>query len=142
MPTQATSPRRMMRMSSGSDCSDSGQSACTAPCFPQITVSPEVQAATADIVTLIGLKQVAEHVPDEKLRCEMQQDVERSLIKLIDDYCGTPRSRWLEPQADVVSLVGALGVAAQSFANNAMRDQVLKIAAQIVQKTAGASLKA
>jgi hypothetical protein len=125
----------------GSDCADSSQPACTAPCFPQIAVSPEIQAITADIITLIGLRQVAAHVPDEKLRCEMQQDVERSLSKLIDEYCGTPSSRWLGPQADIVSLVGALGVAAQSFANEIMRDQVLQVAGHIVQKTAGATLK-
>jgi hypothetical protein len=131
----------MMRLSLGSDCADSNQPTCAAPCFPQIAVSPEVQAVTGDIVTLIGLKQVAAHVPDEKLRCEMQQDVERSLNKLIDDYCGTPSSRWLGPQADVVSLVGALGVAAQSFADETMREQVLRVAGHIVQKAAGVPLK-
>lgn len=138
--TQATIPRRLMALRLGSSGAECDQPACTAPCFPQISVSPEIEAVVGDIITLASLKQVAARVP-EGLRCEMEQDIERSLHKVIDDYCGTPSDRWLGPQADVVSLVGALAVTAQSFPNEAMRDEVIRVAASIVQKTALPSRK-
>jgi hypothetical protein len=110
---------------------------CSSPCFPQYGFPPEISAAAGDFVTLAALGQVAERVTDERLRGEMQQGLQRSLAKLIDEYAREPMCSWLGTQTEAVSLLGALGVAAQSFANPAMRDSVLAIAAQLVQRSSG-----
>jgi hypothetical protein len=91
-----------------------------------------VDVATAGVVGLISLKQVAVRVPNEKVRAEMLAGIDRALTALIDDYCGTPpHPHWLGSQADVVTLVGNLGATAETYPDAAMREGILDVAARI-----------
>lgn len=101
-----------------------------------------VATATAAVVGLISVKQVALRVPNEKLRGEMIASVDAALAALIDDYCGTPpHPHWLGSQADIVTLVGKLGATAEAYANAAMREGILDVAALVAVKGASVTAK-
>ncbi len=99
-----------------------------------------VATATAAVVGLISVKQVALRVPNERLRAEMIASVDAALVALIDDYCGTPpHPHWLGSQADIVTLVGNLGATAETYSNAAMREGILDVAALVAVKGSSVS---
>lgn len=97
----------------------------------------------ATLVALVGTGQVARALPEGRLKQEMTAGLDRAVADVIDDWCGTRPRPWPPhpgpgPRADTATLVAALGVAAQTFGASGMRDDLLRVAGQLVQKAGAA----
>src|SRR5262245_48682103 len=100
--------------------------------------------AVATIVALVGTRQVAHGLPEGRLKENMTADLDQAVSDIIDDWCGTKPRPWpphTGPQAEIATLVAALGVAAQAFGASGMREDLLRVAGQLVQKASAATAK-
>ncbi|MFT0174272.1 hypothetical protein ACLKMY_35685 [Paraburkholderia mimosarum] len=92
---------------------------------------------TSFLISVIGLTQVARQMPEGQIRSELSKSAERAIADFVDG-CGTPTPGhpwpWPVPHPWVLTLVSELGIVAQSF-DGAMREDVLQVAGQIVQKS-------
>jgi hypothetical protein len=77
-------------------------------------------------------------MPEGQIRRDLSKGAEGAIIAFVDDWCGTrPPGRpwpWPGPNPWTPALVSELGIAAQSF-EGTMREEVLQVAGQIVQKS-------
>jgi hypothetical protein len=102
--------------------------------------------AVATLVALVGTRQVAHGLPDGRLKANMTTDIDQAVSDIIDDWCGTKPRPWPPhpgpgPQAEIATLVAALGVTAQAFGASGMREDLLRVAGQLVQRASAATAK-
>ena len=97
--------------------------------------------AVSFLISAISLKEVASKLPEGQLRNELARHADQAILTFVDDYCGTPPRRipwpWPGPLPLVYSIVSELALAANSFQEGSLRNEVLNVAAQITQKAFG-----
>jgi len=107
------------------------------PCPWRIAVGQLVQAVQA--------KDLA-----SKLDKDLQEQVIRSsasaIADILDDWCGTPPRKWPWPWPGpppwIWEIAAELSMIANSLSAGSLRDAILDVAAQVVQKGHGAQLQA
>jgi len=97
--------------------------------------------AVSFLMSAISLKEVASKVPDGRLRSDLGRRADHAISEFIEDYCGTPPRRfpwpWPGPPPWVYSIVSELTMAANTFQEGSLRNEVLSVAGQIAQKAFG-----
>jgi hypothetical protein len=90
------------------------------------------------------MKEVARQMPEGQAKQALNASTGRAIAELIDDWCGTRHPGphpWPGPVAGIPSLVSALGIAACSFAESGMRQELLDVAGRIVEKSLAPELR-
>ena len=99
--------------------------------------------AVSLLMSAISMKEVASKLPDGELRNDIGKRADHAISMFIDDYCGTPPRRipwpWPGPPPWVYSIVSELAMAANSFQEGSLRNEILHVAGQIAQKAFGSS---
>ena|SRR5437868_2448454 len=97
--------------------------------------------AVSFLMSAISLKEVASKLPDGQLRNDLGKRADHAISTFIEDYCGTPPRRipwpWPGPPPWDYSIVSELAMAAHSFQEGSLRNEVLHVAGQIAQKAFG-----
>jgi hypothetical protein len=100
-----------------------------------------VQNAVSFLVSAVTIKDVAVNVSDEKARKQMISGADAAIAAFVDDYCGTPPRLipwpWPGPPPWVVEIASALSLCANNFQEGVLRDGILAIAGQLMQRGAG-----
>jgi hypothetical protein len=90
------------------------------------------------LMSAISFKEVASKLPDGQLRNDMGKRADQAISMFIDDYCGTPPRRipwpWPGPPPWVYPILSELAMAASSFQEGSLRNEVLHVAGQIAQR--------
>jgi hypothetical protein len=99
--------------------------------------------AVSLLMSAISMKEVAFKLPEGELRNDIGKRADHAISVFIDDYCGTPPRRipwpWPGPPPWVYSIVSELAMAANSFQEGSLRNEVLAVAGQITQKAFGSA---
>ena len=97
--------------------------------------------AVSVLMSAINLKEVASRLPEGQLRNGLGKRADHTISTFIDDYCGTSPRRvpwpWPGPPPWVYSIVSELAMAANSFQEGSLRNEILHVAGQITQKAFG-----
>ncbi len=90
-------------------------------------------AAVSLFVSGIGLKEVASKLSDAKLRNDISQAADQAIANFEDDYCGT------QPHPHPRALLTAVELAAfaSSLQEGNLRNEVFRVAGEIIQKCFG-----
>jgi len=100
-----------------------------------------VQNAVSFLVSAVTVKDVAVNVPSETARKEMISGADAAIAAFLDDYCGTPPRLipwpWPGPPPWVTQIASALSLVANTFQEGVLRDGILAIAGQMMQRVAG-----
>jgi hypothetical protein len=98
--------------------------------------SPEAWgAAVAGLAEAANVKQLAAALPEGALRSQLQTGADRSIDGIIDDWCGTRRPwPWPGPPPWAVAIAAEVTTVANSCPAGILRDELLRIAGQVLQK--------
>lgn len=110
---------------------------------PWVQINPDpapwiVQNAVSFVVSAVTVKDVAVNVPDETERKQMISGADAAIAAFLDDYCGTPPRLipwpWPGPPPWVAQIASALSLVANAFQEGVLRDGILAIAGQMMQR--------
>ena len=92
------------------------------------------------MVSLLSLKEVIDKLPEGHLRQGFSKRIDASIADILEDWCGTkPRPRppwpWPGPPPWIFSIVTNLTLVANSLQEGRLRNEILDIAGQVVQKS-------
>ncbi|SRR6266545_2335076 len=111
-------------------------------------VSPQVEragphpepwrAAVVQLAQAAQVKDLASRLPEGRLKSAVAKSAEAAIGMVLDDWCGTPPRRhpwpWPGPPPWVWEIASELSLMANSLQAGSLRDGILDIAAQAVQK--------
>lgn len=100
-----------------------------------------VSYAVSFLVSAISVKDAAAKVPSETARAQMISGADATINTFIDDFCGTP-PRFIHwpfpgPPPWVVQIASELSLAANTFQEGVLRNEILGVAGQVMQRAAG-----
>jgi len=98
--------------------------------------------AVEQLVEAVQAKDVASRMKDSAMREATAHRAQAAIEMVLEDWCGTPPRRhpwpWPGPPPWVWAIISALNVAANSVEAGSLRDGLMDVAAQALQK-AGAT---
>lgn len=97
------------------------------------SVAPAIVAGLAEAA---NAAQVAAVLPESELRSELEASAAAYVDAVLDDYCGT-RPPWPGPSPWAIAIASALSELANSYQAGFLRDELLRIAGQAMEKAAG-----
>jgi hypothetical protein len=97
------------------------------------SVVPQIVTGLAEAA---NAAQVAAVLPESELRSEMEASAAAFVEAVLDDYCGT-RPPWPGPPPWAIAIASALSELANTYQAGFLRDELLRIAGQAMQKAAG-----
>ncbi len=96
----------------------------------RLAVSQLVEAAQAN--------DIASRLPEGRLKTALAKSASTAIETILDDWCGTPPRKWPWPWPGPPPwtwlIVSDLSVVANSLEAGSLRDQVLDVAKQVMQK--------
>jgi hypothetical protein len=103
----------------------------------QLDPEPEPwRIAVAQLVQAAQAKDLAARLPD-KLKSAMMKSATSAIDAVLDEWCGTPPPKpwpWPGPRPWVWNIVSELSLVANSLQPGSLRDGILDIASQAIQK--------
>lgn len=92
--------------------------------------------ATMFLVYMSSLKVAASLLPEGQQRSELESSIERTIAAFLDDYCGTRTHPWPPPGPPpwVFTTASALTAVANSFQEGSLRNALLQVVSQLMQK--------
>jgi hypothetical protein len=99
--------------------------------------SPWVSAVSS-LIAVISLREVASKMPDGQVKFELSKRVDGAILRFIDD-CGTKPPGWPfpGPPPGPYSIALELAVAANAITEGSVRNEVLQVAGQIIERASG-----
>ncbi|MEO6195007.1 MAG: hypothetical protein ABIS20_18480 [Thermoanaerobaculia bacterium] len=96
--------------------------------------------AVSSLIAVISLREVASKMPDGQVKIELGKRVDSAISRFIDD-CGTrhPGWPWPGPPPWVYPIASELSVAANTITEGNVRNEVLKVAGQIIERASGST---
>jgi hypothetical protein len=88
------------------------------------------------ILSAIRMKEVAQRMEESELSSTLTARSDRFISEVIDDFCGTKPRPWPWPPPWVLRAVDELALAANSFEEGSMREEVLRVAGQMLERAA------
>jgi len=105
---------------------------------PTTEPSPDPWRFIGSIVSILGVKAAARGLRDEAVRKRAVRGLDSKLKALLDDRCGTvPRPLphpWPGPHPHVYTSAAQLALLAHSFPAGEMRDDLLGVSADLLQR--------
>jgi hypothetical protein len=99
------------------------------------------RAAVDQLIWAAQARDLADKLPDSRLKGELHRSAGVAIEALLDEWCGTPprRQPWPWPGAPpwVWEIVAALSFAAHPLQPGSLRDGLEQVAVQALQKAAG-----
>ena len=92
-------------------------------------------AAVAALAQAARIKQVAASLPEGDLRSQLEAEASRSIGRILDEWCGTRKTR---PESEPgllpwsIAIAGQLAAMANSHPAGFLRDELLRIAGQVL----------
>ena len=101
--------------------------------------SPWVSAVSS-LIAVISLREVASKMPDGQVKIGLSKRVDSAISSFIDD-CGTkhPGWPWPGPPPWAYPIASELAVAANTITEGNVRNEVLQVAGQIIERASGSS---
>jgi len=96
------------------------------------SVVPQIVAGLAEAA---NAAQVAAVLPEGEVRSELEASAAAFVEAALDDYCGT-RPPWPGPPPWAIAIASALSELANTYQAGFLRDELLRIAGQAMQKAA------
>jgi hypothetical protein len=96
-------------------------------------VVPQIVTGLAEAASAA---QVAAVLPESELRSELEASAAAFVEAVLNDYCGT-RPPWPGPPPWAIAIASALSELANTYQAGFLRDELLRIAGQAMQKAAG-----
>jgi hypothetical protein len=96
------------------------------------------QSAVSSLIAVISLREVASKMPDGQVKIELSKRVDGAISSFIDD-CGTKHPGWPYPGPPpfVYPIASELAVAANSITDGNVRNEVLQLAGQVIERASG-----
>lgn len=91
---------------------------------------------TMGLAEAANVAQVAVVLPEGELRSELEASAAAFVDAVLDDYCGT-RPPWPGPSPWAMAVASALSELANTYQAGFLRDELLRITARVMQKSAG-----
>ena len=91
-------------------------------------------AAVSALAEAASIKNIAASLPEGDLRSQLQAEASRSIGRILDEWCGTRRTR-PEPEPGLpcsIAIAGQLAAMANSHPAGFLRDELLRIAGQVL----------
>jgi hypothetical protein len=113
------------------------------PPFPLRRTEPSPSPwspAVSFVMSAISLKEVASTLPDGQLRNDLGKRADHAISMFIDDICPRPpriRWPWPGPPPWAYAIVTELALAANSFQEGRLRQDLLHVAGQLAQRAFG-----
>jgi hypothetical protein len=95
-------------------------------------------SAVSSLIAVISLREVASKMPDGQVKIELSKRVDSAISSFIDD-CGTKHPGWPYPGPPpwVYPIASELSVAANVITDGNIRNEVLQVAGQIIERASG-----
>ena len=98
------------------------------------------RSSIAYLVSVLSLKDVIERIPDGHMQQNFSQRIDATIADILDDWCGTkprpwPPRPWPGPPPWVFSIVTSLTLVANTLQEGRLRNDILDVAGQVVQKS-------
>jgi hypothetical protein len=97
------------------------------------SVIPQIVTGLAEAA---NAARVAAVLPESELRSELEASAAAFVEAVLGDYCGT-RLPWPGPPARAIAIASALSELANTYQAGFLRDELLRIAGQAMEKAAG-----
>jgi len=97
------------------------------------SVVPQIVTGLAEAA---NAAQVAAVLPESELRGELEASAAAFVAAVLDDYCST-RPPWPGPPPWAIAIAPALSELANTYQAGFLRDELLRIAGQAMQRAAG-----
>jgi hypothetical protein len=98
--------------------------------------------AVSSLIAVISLREVASKMPDGKVKIELGKRVDGAISRFIDG-CGTgPHPGWPWPAGPspwAYPIASELAVAANTITESNVRNEVLQVAGQIIERASGST---
>ena len=92
-------------------------------------------AAVSALAEAASIKNIAASLPEGDLRSQLEAEASRSIGRILDECCGTRRTR-PEPEPGLlpwsIAIAGQLAAMANSHPAGFLRDELLRIAGQVL----------
>ena len=92
-------------------------------------------AAVSALAEAASIKNIAASLPEGDLRSQLEAEASRSIGRILDEWCGTRRTR---PESEPgllpwsIAIAGQLAAMANSHPAGFLRDELLRIAGQVL----------
>ena len=113
---------------------------------PGLGPGPSPWPVASSLITAISLREVASQMSEGRVKVEFAKRLDSAIARFIDD-CGTKPPRWPWPWPHpgphpgpppwVYEIVSELAVAANGIAEGKVRNEILRVAGQIVERASG-----